>query len=149
MLCLSDLSGYYMTADRFDEAKATISRAEAQNPNYPGVHDVLYNLAFHRGDNTEMARQLAWSVSHPTQADYALFRQSDTEARLGQLQKLASFHGAPSRRLTITGRRRRQLFGRQGQHRVKLLSVSFRRLAKTQLRQARPPPGETSNSRWP
>jgi eukaryotic-like serine/threonine-protein kinase len=91
MLCLSDLSVYYMMADRFDEAKATIGRAEAQNPDYSGVHDVLYTLAFHRGDNTEMARQLAWSVSHPTQADFALFRQSDTEARLGRLGKAREF----------------------------------------------------------
>jgi eukaryotic-like serine/threonine-protein kinase len=87
VLCLTDLSSYYMNLNRFDEAKATVERAEAQNPNYAGVHDILYRLAFHRGDTAEMTRQLTWSVTNRKDLDLALFREFDTQARLGRLGK--------------------------------------------------------------
>jgi serine/threonine protein kinase/tetratricopeptide (TPR) repeat protein len=91
ILCLTDLSAYYLRLDRFDEAQSTIRQAEVQNPDYAGVHDVLYSLAFIRGDNTEMARSLAWSITNRKDLDAALFRESQSEARLGRLKSAREF----------------------------------------------------------
>jgi serine/threonine protein kinase/tetratricopeptide (TPR) repeat protein len=100
ILCLSDLSSYYMFLDRFDEAKSTIERAEVQHPDYAGVHDVLYHLAYHRGDTAEMARQFAWSVTNKKDLDLAFFREFETEASRGRLGKAREF----SRRAVETAR---------------------------------------------
>jgi serine/threonine protein kinase/tetratricopeptide (TPR) repeat protein len=91
MLCLAGLSRYYMNLDRFDEAKAIIEQAQAKNPDYPGVHGILYEFAFHRGDTAEMARQLAWFVANRSDTDGALFRQSEVEALQGRLGKAREF----------------------------------------------------------
>ncbi|MFY9527271.1 MAG: tetratricopeptide repeat protein, partial [Candidatus Acidiferrales bacterium] len=91
MLCLSDLSAYYMNLNRLDEAKATIARAEAKNPDYPGVHRTLYELGFQRGDTAEMARQLAWFVASRKEVDIALFQESETQALQGKLEKAREF----------------------------------------------------------
>ncbi len=91
MLCLSDLSGYYLESNRVDEAKAVIERAKAKNPDYPGVHGILYSLAFLRGDTVEMASQLAWSVASRKDLDDALFRESETHALQGKLEKAREF----------------------------------------------------------
>jgi len=87
ILCLVDLSTYYMWLDRFDEARSANLRAAAQNPDYEGVHDVLYQLAFHRGDTAEMARQFTWSVTNKKDVEFVYFRESETQARLGRLGK--------------------------------------------------------------
>ena len=87
ILCLVDLSTYYIWLDRFDEAQSTNLRAAAQNPDYGGVHDVLYQLAFHRGDTAEMARQFTWSVTNKKDVEFVHLRESETQARLGHLGK--------------------------------------------------------------
>jgi eukaryotic-like serine/threonine-protein kinase len=91
ILCLSDLSSYYMFLDRFDEAKSTIERAEVQHPDYAGVHDVLYRLAYYRGDTAEMARQFTWSVTNKRDLDLAFCREWETEASRGRLKKALEF----------------------------------------------------------
>jgi tetratricopeptide (TPR) repeat protein len=80
-----------MYLDRFDEAKSTIERAEVQQPDYSGVHDVLYQLAYHRGDTAEMARQFTWSVTTKKDLDWAFFREFETEASRGRLEKAREF----------------------------------------------------------
>jgi tetratricopeptide (TPR) repeat protein len=86
-LCLSDLSGYYLSLNRFDEAKTIIDQAAIKSPEYPGVHMTLYNLAFFRGDDAGMQREFTWSVTNRQVLDFALFRESETEALQGHLTK--------------------------------------------------------------
>jgi eukaryotic-like serine/threonine-protein kinase len=86
-LCLSDLSSYYLNLNRFDEAKAIIDQAAIKSPEYPGVHGMLYNLAFLRGDDAGMQREFAWSLTNRQALDFALFRESETEALQGHLIK--------------------------------------------------------------
>jgi eukaryotic-like serine/threonine-protein kinase len=100
ILCLSNLSSYYMSLERFDEAKSTIERAEVQHPDYGGVHDTLYDLAYHRGDTAEMARQFTWSVTNKKDLDFVFFREFETEASRGRLEKAREF----SRRAVETDR---------------------------------------------
>jgi serine/threonine protein kinase/tetratricopeptide (TPR) repeat protein len=91
ILCLSNLSSYYMALERFDEAKSTIERAEAKHSDYAGVHDTLYDLAYHRGDSAEMARQFTWSVTNKKDLDFVFFREFETEASRGRLEKAREF----------------------------------------------------------
>jgi eukaryotic-like serine/threonine-protein kinase len=47
----------------------------------------LYNLAFFRGDDAGMQREFTWSVTNRQVLDFALFRESETEALQGHLTK--------------------------------------------------------------
>lgn len=53
----------YLTSGKLDEARATIQQAEAAHADISGFRDLLYMMAFYRGDSAGMAEQLKepWS----------------------------------------------------------------------------------------
>ena len=73
--------------NRLDEATATYREAIARKLESPFLHDDMYAIAFLRGDNEEMKRQLAWAVGKRSAEDLLLSAQADTEAYYGRLQK--------------------------------------------------------------
>jgi eukaryotic-like serine/threonine-protein kinase len=133
-LCLSDLSGYYLNLNRYDEAKTIIDQAAMKSPEYPGVHMTLYNLAFFRGDDAGMQREFTWSVTNRQVLDFAFFRESETAALQGYLRKARALRAEPLRPLTRADWRRRVPSGKQRKHCVMPFSVTVIWLAKTQLR---------------
>ena len=51
----------YQKLDRYEEAKAIAEQAAAQNADSFGIHEVLYEIAFIRGDSAGMQREIAWA----------------------------------------------------------------------------------------
>jgi eukaryotic-like serine/threonine-protein kinase len=73
--------------NRLDEATATYREAIARKLENPFLHDDMYAIAFLRGDNEEMKRQVAWAIGKRGAEDLLLSAQSDTEAYYGRLQR--------------------------------------------------------------
>jgi len=88
---LTNLAQDYVDLNRLDESKATIDQAISRKLEYPGLHEVLYTLAFLQNDSAGMQQQLAWATGKPGAEDVALMQQSDTEAYHGRLQKAREF----------------------------------------------------------
>jgi tetratricopeptide (TPR) repeat protein len=76
----------YEKLDRYDEAKAIVEQAVAQNVDSEGVHTVLYDIAFIRGDDAGMQREIAWAAGKPTEPDM-LLAEAEAEYALGKIQK--------------------------------------------------------------
>jgi tetratricopeptide (TPR) repeat protein len=76
----------YQKLDRYDEAKAVAEQAIAQNVDSDGVHAVLYDIAFIRGDAAGMQREIARAAGKPEEA-YALFLAAQAEYALGKMQR--------------------------------------------------------------
>jgi eukaryotic-like serine/threonine-protein kinase len=55
------------------------------------VHQVMYDLAFLRGDAAEMERHINWAIAKPGEEDLLLSVQSDTEAYSGRLAKAREY----------------------------------------------------------
>ena len=76
----------YEKLARYDEAKAIADQAVAQNVDSDGVHMVLYEIAFIRGDAAGMQREMAWSAGKTEEA-YGLFFAAQADYALGKRQR--------------------------------------------------------------
>ena len=76
----------YERLDRYDEAKAIAEQAVAQNVDSFGVHEVLYEIAFIRGDAAGMQREIAWAAGKQEEPDM-LFEEGAAEYSLGKTQR--------------------------------------------------------------
>jgi eukaryotic-like serine/threonine-protein kinase len=79
-----NLSGLYVSTNRFDEAKALYKDAEARKMESVPLHANMYALAFLEGDRAEMDRQVGWAAGKPGAEDLLLSAASDTEAYYGR-----------------------------------------------------------------
>ena len=95
-------AGAYEKLDRYDEAKAVAEQAIAQNADSMGVHAVLYEVAFIRGDPAGIQRQIAWAAGKQMDlfmlffqgmADYATGRVHRARETLTRATALAEQHG--------------------------------------------------------
>ena len=60
----------FIKLNRFDEARQVLEQTLGQNPDRWIYHFYSFQLAFLRGDQDVMKRDLDWWASHPTQTDY-------------------------------------------------------------------------------
>jgi tetratricopeptide (TPR) repeat protein len=81
----------YLALNRLDEAKATYDQALAHKPDSPGLHPVMYLIAFLRGDAAQMEQQIAWGASKPEAEDVVLGMRFGTEAYYGRMTKARDF----------------------------------------------------------
>ncbi len=81
----------YLFSDRSDEARATINEAQAKNLDSPGLHLLLYEIAFLKNDASTMSQQVVWAQSKPGAEDVTLAFEADTAAFSGQLAKAREF----------------------------------------------------------
>jgi eukaryotic-like serine/threonine-protein kinase len=72
--------------NRFDEAKQTISRAQAQKLDTTAMRRTLFRVAFVQGDAASMQQQIEWLKGRPDEY-LAQAWQSETAAFSGQLRK--------------------------------------------------------------
>ncbi|MGB8885467.1 MAG: winged helix-turn-helix domain-containing protein [Candidatus Korobacteraceae bacterium] len=77
----------YIDLNRLDDAQAVLEKARARKLTDPLLFADWYEVAFLRGDNAEMARQVAAARGHAGVEDILLALQSDTEAYFGRLGK--------------------------------------------------------------
>ncbi len=119
--------GYLATAysflNRFVEAHATLSQAQAKWPDSPVLHFGNYFLGFLQHDETGMATEVAWARSNSEEDDVLLAAEADTAGYYGRLataralsrQAVASAegHGASEAAATYEGEAalREALFG--------------------------------------
>jgi eukaryotic-like serine/threonine-protein kinase len=87
----SNLGLTYMMLNRLDEAKATFDEALARKLDGENFRLSMYCLAFRRGDEAQMAQQVAWGAGKPGAEDVLLSAQSDSEAYYGRMSKAREF----------------------------------------------------------
>jgi eukaryotic-like serine/threonine-protein kinase len=81
-----NLTGAYLSLNRYDEAKAVADQAVAQKAEPWSIHNMLYELAFLRGDEAAMRHEVeraAGKVEEPT----VLLFQARGECALGEIKK--------------------------------------------------------------
>ena len=86
-----NLGDSYIQLNRQDDAEKAIQQARERKLDAEQMHWVIYQLAFFKGDATEMERQVAWAAGKPGDEDLLLSFQSDTEAYYGRLVKARDF----------------------------------------------------------
>ncbi len=76
----------YEKLDRYDEAKAIAEQAIAQNVDSFGVHEVLYEIAFIRGDAAGMQHEIAWATGKQMDL-FMLFAQGGADYAMGRVHR--------------------------------------------------------------
>ena len=77
---------YALALQRFDQTAQMIREAQARHLDDFWLHNLLYGVAFLRGDSAGMVAQERWSVGKPEE-NFGLSLASDTEAYVGHLAK--------------------------------------------------------------
>ena len=80
----------FIRLNRFDEARQTLEQTLGQNPDRGVYHFYSYELAFIRGDQDTMKKDLDWWVKQPNETD-PLDYQAASAAFYGQWQKAQGF----------------------------------------------------------
>jgi len=80
-----NLAGAYMGLNRYDEAEAVISQAQAQNLSFTGVRD-LFAIAFIRHDESAMQKSLEMAKGKRIREVLALLFKAEAEYSQGKIQ---------------------------------------------------------------
>ncbi|MGA2923892.1 MAG: protein kinase [Candidatus Sulfotelmatobacter sp.] len=83
----SNLAGYYLALQHFDEARNIIHEAQARKLDEFPIHNDLYALAFLASDSPAMAEQQQWFEGQPEAENFGLALSADTEAYHGRMGK--------------------------------------------------------------
>jgi eukaryotic-like serine/threonine-protein kinase len=83
----SNLAGYYLALQHFDEARNIIHEAQARKLDEFPIHNDLYALAFFGADSAAMAEQQQWLAGQPEAENFGLALSADTEAYHGRVGK--------------------------------------------------------------
>jgi eukaryotic-like serine/threonine-protein kinase len=83
----TNLAGYALALQHFDEARQSIREAQERKLDSDGLHNSLYALAFLGADSAAMAEQQQWFAGKPDYENEGLALASDTEAYGGHLGK--------------------------------------------------------------
>ena len=83
----SNLAGYYLALQHFNEARNIIHEAQARKLDEFPIHNDLYALAFFGADSAAMAEQQQWLAGHPEAENCGLALSADTEAYHGRVGK--------------------------------------------------------------
>jgi eukaryotic-like serine/threonine-protein kinase len=81
-----NLSNAYLALNRFDEAKAVAERASSQGADSFSTHSLLYEIAFMRGNTSDMQREVAWAAGRPDGL-FMLFLEIYREYASGHIAK--------------------------------------------------------------
>jgi serine/threonine protein kinase len=81
----ADLAAAYLNLNRVKESQATAEEAQEKNLDWPGLHLILYEIAFLQNDAPGMARQVSWAAGKPGMEHLMLYNEADTAAYFGQL----------------------------------------------------------------
>ena len=83
----SNLAGFALALQRFDEARQIIREAPARKLDDLVTHNAQYALVFLAADSAGMAEQQRWYAGKPEYENFGLALASDTEAYGGHLGK--------------------------------------------------------------
>ena len=82
----ANLGSFYAALNRLDEAQAVYKRADERKLEREYLLQCRYQLAFLKGDTTQMAQLAASAMGKPGTEDVLLASQADTEAWYGKFQ---------------------------------------------------------------
>ena len=82
----SNLAASLLALQRFDEAEQTIRQAQGRKLEYGGFSQILYAVAFLRGESSAMEKQQQQFAGNPEE-NFGLSLAADTEAYAGHLAK--------------------------------------------------------------
>ena len=82
----ANLANAYVDVDRYDEAKNVAEQANVQKADSIGPHLALFRMAFIRGDQAGMEREISWAAGTPDE-DTLLFNRAGAENALGKVKK--------------------------------------------------------------
>ena len=80
------VSASYLALNRYDEARSVAEQAVAQKFDGSQVHTVLFRVAFIRGDQAGMRRELSWSAGKPAEPQMLSF-SAGSEDSLGRVKR--------------------------------------------------------------
>jgi tetratricopeptide (TPR) repeat protein len=80
----------YLSLNRFEEARAIIEQAMAQNIDHVAFHTGLYLLGFLEGDTAAMRKQVEWAKGKPGES-FLLSLQSNAAFSSGKVQEAREF----------------------------------------------------------
>jgi tetratricopeptide (TPR) repeat protein len=96
-----NLASGYANLNRFDEAKAIVDQANAQHLDSIGTHLLALKLAFARGDQGGVQREVTWGAGGPNEP-FLLFFQGESEWAQGKTHKASeTFNRAVSAALRL------------------------------------------------
>jgi eukaryotic-like serine/threonine-protein kinase len=87
----SNLGRIFLALNRLDGAKATLRQAVVRKLDDWALRQMMYYLAFLRGDAKGMKEQVEWASGGPQSEDVLLSAQSDTEAYYGHVRNARDF----------------------------------------------------------
>ena len=96
VLIYENLALSYGSLNRYDEALSTVNQAFTRHLDDMGLHAMIQQIAFLRGDVPTMQKELAWGMGKPGVEDFFMAAQADIEAAQGHIRKAREF----SRRAT-------------------------------------------------
>ncbi|MGO8795710.1 MAG: protein kinase domain-containing protein [Candidatus Sulfotelmatobacter sp.] len=85
------LAADYINLNRLDEAEAVLKQAEARKLEIESLPQLRYQLAFLKGDVTQMAQIASSAVGKPGEEDLLLGTQADTAAWYGKQREAREF----------------------------------------------------------
>lgn len=88
--CYADLVSNYAVLNRLGEAKDVYRLALSMGLDYPLLHAARYGVAFLESDSAEMARQLSWGSSKPSDDISLKTLEVDSEAFYGSFRRANS-----------------------------------------------------------
>ena len=80
---LNNIAIVLVQLNRLEEAKAALREAEADHPDYPGIHSLWYTIDFLQHDKQAMDKEAGSLMGKPGWEDSILSNQSDTAAYEG------------------------------------------------------------------
>lgn len=87
----ANLASEYCSLRQLNDCERMINEAHAHNVNHPVFIGLLYQLAFLRGDEDEMHRQLESAQGHPWVEGWLLAMQADTAAYRGRVEEAREY----------------------------------------------------------
>ncbi len=79
------LARAYVSMNRYDEAMSVAEQAVTQKLDSPGVHGTFFRLAFLRGDQAGMQREVSWATGR-TDEPFVLEDKAESERALGRVK---------------------------------------------------------------
>src|SRR5262249_10937335 len=86
----SNLSGGFLRLNRYDEAKDIVQQAFARKLDSTSLRNILYDVAFIRGDSAVMKQQIDWAVGKPDEYLACDWQTKSAEFN-GQLRRAGEF----------------------------------------------------------
>jgi serine/threonine protein kinase/tetratricopeptide (TPR) repeat protein len=103
-LAREGIASDYFFLDRFDEAKAVLTKSIEEKIEFPWIHVALYQIALIEGDEPAIARELAWANDNPDRTNAMLTAQIRAAISLGKVAEARRLSSSVPRQEDLNNR---------------------------------------------